>query len=146
MWSRNAKNRARFAAEHGVREAGSAEEAMRGANIVVTATWAKDPVLEAEWIGAGTHVNAMGSNQAGRRELPGELIERADLIAVDALDVAKIESGDLILAGVDWSDPRIVELAQVEGRPAGDPITIFKSNGLGVEDVAAAAYVYEKLA
>ncbi len=129
-----------------MREVASAEEAVRGAEIVVTATWSKDPVLDAAWIAPGTHVNAMGSNQAQRRELPPELIQRADLIAVDALDVAKIEAGDLILAAVDWSDPRIVELAKVESRPAGNPVTIFKSNGLGVEDVAAAAYVYERIA
>jgi ornithine cyclodeaminase/alanine dehydrogenase-like protein (mu-crystallin family) len=62
------------------------------------------------------------------------------------VEVAKIESGDLLLADVDWSDPRIMDLEQVDSRPPGDPVTIFKSNGLGVEDVAAAAYVYEKLA
>ncbi len=146
VWSRDAKNRARFEVENDAREVGSAEEAVRGAEIVITATWSKDPVLDAAWIAPGTHINAMGSNQAQRRELPAELIQRADLIAVDALDVAKIEAGDLILAAVDWSDPRIVELAKVESRPAGNPVTIFKSNGLGVEDVAAAAYVYERLA
>ena len=66
------------------------------------------------------------------------------VIANDALEQAKIESGDLLLAPVDWNDPRIVELAQIERRPAGTPITIFNSNGLGVEDVAAAAYLYER--
>ena len=91
---------------------------MRGADIVVTATWSKDPVLEAAWISPGTHINAMGSNQAQRRELPSDLIARADLIAVDSIEVAKIESGDLLLAPVDWTDPRIVELAQVEAAPA----------------------------
>lgn len=145
VWSRSAENRARFASETGARAVDSAEEAVRGADIVVTATWSKDPVLEASWIAPGTHINAMGSNQAQRRELPEDLIQRADLIAVDALDVAKIEAGDLILAPVDWADPRIVELAKVVRRPPGDPVTIFKSNGLGVEDVAAAAYVYERM-
>jgi ornithine cyclodeaminase/alanine dehydrogenase-like protein (mu-crystallin family) len=57
-----------------------------------------------------------------------------------------IESGDLLLAQVDWNDPRIQDLEDVDRRPDGNPVTIFKSNGLGVEDVAAAAYVYEKLA
>ncbi len=145
VWSRDEGKRNRFAAAHGVRAMATAEEAVRGADVVVTATWAKDPVLEADWIAPGTHVNAMGSNQAQRRELPSELIARADLIACDSVEVAKIESGDLLLAPVDWNDPRIVDLAQVELRPAGNPITIFKSNGLGVEDVAAAAYIYEKL-
>jgi alanine dehydrogenase len=90
-------------------------------------------------------VNAVGSNQATRRELPADLIARADLIAVDSIEQAKIESGDLLLAALDWNDIRIVELAGVSKRPAGSPVTVFKSNGLGVEDVAAAAFVYEQL-
>ena len=145
VWSRSEKNRYDFAVETETRAVATAEEAVRGAGVVVTATWSKDPVLKAEWISAGTHVNAMGSNQAQRRELPSDLIARADLIALDSIEVGKIESGDLLLAPVDWDDPRIVDLAHVERRPAGDPVTIFKSNGLGVEDVAAAAYVYEQL-
>jgi ornithine cyclodeaminase/alanine dehydrogenase-like protein (mu-crystallin family) len=145
VWSRDEAKRNRFAEMHGARATATAEEAVRGADVVVTATWAKDPVLEADWIKPGAHVNAMGSNQAARRELPSELIASANLIACDSIEVAKIESGDLLLAPVDWDDKRIVDLAQVVQRPAGDPITIFKSNGLGVEDVAAAAYIYEKL-
>jgi alanine dehydrogenase len=146
VWSRQEANRTSFAAETGTRAVASAEEAVRGAAIVVTATWSKDPVIQSEWVAPGAHVNAMGSNQAQRREIPAELVARADLIACDSVEVAKIESGDLLLAKVDWSDPRIVDLARVEARPAGNPITIFKSNGLGVEDVAAAAYVYEQMA
>lgn len=146
VWSRNEEKRYNFAVATRTRAVSTAEEAVRGADIVVTATWAKDPVLETGWISPGTHINAMGSNQASRRELPAGLIARADLITVDALDVAQIEAGDLILAEVDWNDPRIYELAQVTARPEGAPITIFKSCGLGVEDVAVAAYLFEKLA
>ncbi len=89
----------------------SAEEAVRGAQIVVTATNAKDPVLESGWIAPGTLVNAMGSNAATRRELPEDLVCRADFIAVDSLEQAKIEAGDLILAGC-WSN--VVELQAVK--------------------------------
>jgi alanine dehydrogenase len=144
VWSRNEEKRHRFAEQTGAKAAASAEEAVRGADIVVTATSSKDPVVQADWIAAGTHVNAMGSNRADRREIPSDLVKRAGLIAVDSIEQSKIESGDLLLAPVDWNDPRIVELAWVDRRPAGTPITIFKSNGLGVEDVAAAAYVYEQ--
>ena len=147
VWSRNEEKRHRFAEQTGAKSVASAEEAVRGADIVVTATSAKDPVVQADWIadGAhGVHINAMGSNRADRRELPSDLVKRAGLIAVDSIEQSKIESGDLLLAPVDWNDPRIVELARVDRRPAGTPITIFKSNGLGVEDVAAAAYVYEQ--
>lgn len=145
VWSRSREKRDRFAADCGARAAASAEEAVRGADIVVTATYSRDPVIETAWISPGAHINAMGSNQPQRRELPSGLVARADLIAVDSIEVSKIEAGDLLLAPVDWADPRIVELAQVQQRPAGNPITIFKSNGLGVEDVAAAAFVYEAL-
>lgn len=145
VWSRNEVNRYNFAVETATHAVETAEQAVRGADVVVTATWAKDPVLHSSWISPGTHINAMGSNQAQRREIPGDLIAMADLIAADAVEVAKIEAGDLILAPVDWNDPRIVDLAMVERRPEGDPITIFKSCGLGVEDVAAAAYIYEQL-
>ena len=145
---RSQEKREAFAQANQGRAAASAEEAVRGADIVVTSTPSKDPVIEDAWIVAGehgVHINAMGSNREQRRELPSRLIHRADLIAVDSVEVAKIEAGDLILAPVDWSDRRIVDLAKIEQRPEGVPITIFKSCGLGVEDVAAAAYVYERL-
>jgi alanine dehydrogenase len=145
VWSRNEAKRDEFAKAVGAASSPTAEEALKGAHIVATATSSKDPVLEASWIAVGTHINAMGSNQAKRRELPSDLIARADLIAVDSLEQAKLEAGDLLLAPVDWADPRIVELQNIDARPQGSPITIFKSIGLGVEDVAAAAYVYERL-
>jgi ornithine cyclodeaminase/alanine dehydrogenase-like protein (mu-crystallin family) len=145
VWSRNEEKREKFAKLLGATACATAEDALRGADIVATATSSKDPVLESNWISAGTHTNAMGSNQAQRRELPSELIARAQLIAVDSIEQAKIEAGDLLLAPVDWADPKIVELSKIEARPAGSPVTIFKSVGLGVEDVAAAAFVYEQL-
>jgi ornithine cyclodeaminase/alanine dehydrogenase-like protein (mu-crystallin family) len=145
VWSRSEAKRREFAEATGAHAVDSAEQAVRGADIVVTATWSKDPVIEAAWIAPGTHINAMGSNQAQRRELPSDLIAMADLIAVDSIEAGKVESGDLLLAPVDWNDPRIVDLAKVERRPDGNPVTIFKSNGLGVEDVAAAAFIYERL-
>ena len=145
VWSRNEEKREKFAKSIGAAACDTAERAIRGADIVATATSAKDPVLESGWIAAGTHINAMGSNQAQRRELPSDLIARAELIAVDSIEQAKIEAGDLLLAPVNWADPRIVELSRVEARPAGSPVTIFESLGLGVEDVAAAAFVYEQL-
>jgi len=145
VWSRNAAKRDEFASQTGALACATAEEAVSGADIVATATYAKDPVLDSKWIADGAHINAMGSNQAAKRELPSDLVARAALIAVDSVEQAKIEAGDLLLAPVDWADPRIIELANVDARPAGAPVTIFKSIGLGVEDVAAAAFVYEQL-
>jgi ornithine cyclodeaminase/alanine dehydrogenase-like protein (mu-crystallin family) len=141
VWSRDAAKRQKFAEETGATEAESAEAAVRGAHIVATATNAKDPVLEDSWIEAGVHINAMGSNTATRRELPAELVRRAGLVAVDSLEQARLEAGDLLLAD-SWDN--VVELQTL--RPQFDPhrVTIFKSLGLGLEDVAAGGYVYEQ--
>src|SRR5260221_9720603 len=145
IWSRSVEKRRALARECDATTVDTAEQAVRDSQIVVTAPNAKEPVLESAWILPGTHVNAMGSNQAQRRELPADLILRADLIAVDSIEQARMESGDLLLAldPADWPSRHIVELKDVNTRPSADAITIFKSNGIAVEDVAAAAYVYE---
>lgn len=152
VWSRDPARRSAFAEKMQARATTTAEEAIRGADIVVTATYAKDPVLADDWIAEGTHVNAIGSNNPQRREIPGALVDRAAVIAVDAIDQARIESGDLLLAWTkaeQWDDPRLVELADVAagkhaGRTSPRAVTIFKSNGLGVQDVAVGGYVFER--
>ena len=156
VWSRDPERRVRFAREcseaYGVavEAVDSAEDAVRGADVIVTATAAKDPVLEAAWVALGAHVNAIGSNNPARRELPSELVLGAGLIAVDSIEQARMESGDLILALDEpgWSSPRLVELADLAAGKRTwnrtDAPTIFKSNGLGAEDVAAAGFVYER--
>lgn len=145
VWSRSEEKRNEFAHSTGARAVRSAEEAVSGADIVVTATFAGEPVLETSWITDGAHINAMGSNRGNRRELPTDLIERANLIAIDSIEQGRMEAGDLLLAGADFNDPRVVELAEVTRRPSGNPVTIFKSLGLGVEDVVAGAWIYERL-
>jgi ornithine cyclodeaminase/alanine dehydrogenase-like protein (mu-crystallin family) len=152
VWSRQPERREEFVAR--LRENGyagavvaeSARAAVSAADIVVTATSAKDPVLEADWIAPGTHINATGSNQAKRRELPPEILGRASIIAVDSREQAEMESGDLLLARSEgkWDGEGIVELAEVSGRRNADEITIFKSNGLAIEDVVSAGWVYER--
>ena len=144
VWSRDAAKRSRFAAEHNAVATETAEQAVRQADIVVTATFAKDPVFEAGWLNANAHINAMGSNQAAKCELPREALDRCSLIAVDSIEQSKIEAGDLVANGFDWADPRLVEIKDVTARPATGGITLFKSNGLGLEDVAVAAWVYER--
>jgi ornithine cyclodeaminase/alanine dehydrogenase-like protein (mu-crystallin family) len=155
VWSRSAEKRTAFAQEYSgrfglpVEAAPSAELAIRGADIVTTATSAKDPVLDAAWVADGAHINAMGSNQAQRRELPAELVMRAGLIVVDSREQSRMESGDLLLAfqeEADWQ--RTLELQDVvtgrHCRASDSQITLFKSNGLAVEDVIAAGLVYER--
>jgi alanine dehydrogenase len=141
VWSRDQEKRRKFAEDCGGQAVATAEEAVRGAQIVVTATNSQNPVLEDAWVTPGTMINAMGSNVANRRELPGELVRRAALVAVDSLDQAKIEAGDLILPN-SWANA--VELQNVERHFDPSQITIFKSLGICVEDVAAGAFVYER--
>ncbi len=140
VWSRDREKRKAFADELAATATETAEEAVRGADIVVTATNAKDAVIEDVWVEPGTHVNAMGSNVASRRELPEALVRRANVIAVDSIEQAKIEAGDLLLAN-HWSN--VVELKDVRKTYKPEHVTIFESLGLGVEDVAAAGFVYE---
>jgi alanine dehydrogenase len=156
-FSRREENRNRFAAEMrerlGVDVVGvaSLEECVRGAQIVITITNTRDPVLEGSLLEPGTHVNAAGANSAPRRELDEAAVERSDLIAVDNLEQAKMECGDLIWPAErgQFSWRKVVELhevvgGKVPGRRAETDITLFESQGIGIEDVAASAYVLRK--
>jgi ornithine cyclodeaminase/alanine dehydrogenase-like protein (mu-crystallin family) len=141
VWSpRNARA---FADELGVRAAGSAEEAVRGADVVLTATTSTTPVLRGEWLSPGTHVNAVGAVRPDWRELDDDVL-RGARIFVESRDAATVEAGDVIAAGRP-----VVEIGEVlrgsePGRIAGDEITLFKSVGVAVEDVATADLVYRK--
>jgi ornithine cyclodeaminase/alanine dehydrogenase-like protein (mu-crystallin family) len=126
----------------------SAEEAVREADIVVTATTAREPVLRGEWLAPGTCVLAVGSNHWMRRELATDAIERADRIVVDDLEQAKVECGDLMAAverGVlRWEQVRELKdvvVRRVSGRKSREEITLFESQGIALEDVAVAAHV-----
>lgn len=127
----------------------SAAEAARAADIVVTATTAREPVLHGAWLRPGAHINAMGSNWRNRREVDDETLERSAIIAVDALDQAQIEAGDLLIPAEAgrFDFTRAIELGQivagsVPGRDDPTQITLFKSLGLALEDVAVAGLVY----
>jgi ornithine cyclodeaminase/alanine dehydrogenase-like protein (mu-crystallin family) len=158
VWSRKQEKREQFAREASeklklkVIAAASARECVEGADIITTMTSSKEPVLEGEWIAPGAHVNAAGSNWADRRELPEDLVfDRAALVAVDSMEVAQIESGDILIPVRNSNRPfRGTELSEIiagkrEGRTSPDQITIFKSNGLAVEDIVVAGYIYEQL-
>ncbi|HEX9067877.1 MAG TPA: ornithine cyclodeaminase family protein [Ktedonobacterales bacterium] len=155
VYGRDAARRETFATEMGaalgipVAASETAEEAVREADIIVTMTTSYDPVLRGEWLKPGAHVNAAGSNWATRREVDDITVERAAVVAVDDVEQAKLEAGDLILPAslgrFEWS--RAVELADIvagktTGRPSADAITLFKSIGIGVEDIAVAGLVY----
>ncbi len=129
----------------------SAEAALRGADIIVTATTSREPVVNREWISAGAHINAIGTFSFNAREIDTATMVDATLI-VDRRESALNEAGDYLIAAkegaIDSSHIR-AELDQVvtgahPGRTSPDEITIFKSLGLAMEDLAAAAYVFGK--
>lgn len=134
-----------------VRPVESADEAVRGAEIVVTATTATDPVFEAASLAPGTHVTAMGQSHPDKRELDAETVARAVYVA-DHRERAEVASGELlgaIRAGAVGSDHVHAELGdvvagRVPGRPGREAVTVFDSGGTAIETVAAAAMLYER--
>ncbi|MDE3179886.1 MAG: ornithine cyclodeaminase family protein [Acidobacteriota bacterium] len=134
-----------------VRPAESAEAAVRFGDIVVTATNSSGPVLSSEWLNAGAHVSAVGANMENRREVDDDLLDRAEVIAVDSSAQARIEAGDLIqgfaLAPAQWE--RVAEMWEIiagtrQGRTTSEDVTLFKSTGIALWDVAAAGAVYRR--
>jgi len=131
--------------------AGSAEEAVAGADIVVLATASREPVVRSEWLSAGAHICAVGACRPDQREMDTALVARARVF-VDSRTGALNEAGDLVLPmkeGAFGPDHIVAELGEVAaGRAAGrqsrDEITIFKSLGMAVEDVAAAHLAYQR--
>lgn len=119
-------------------------------DIIVTVTNSREPVLSGEWLEAGVHLNGVGANDLRRRELDSSVIAKCDVIFVDSIEQSKIESGDLAIPvseGVlEWR--RVQELGKlvagkIEGRSTQRQITLFKSNGLAIEDVAVARHLHD---
>lgn len=120
------------------------------ADVIVTVTNAADPVLLGAWVRPGVHVNAAGSNVATHRELDSAAVLKADVVAVDDLEGAQTEAGDLIQAQTDgFLFERAVELGQIlsgraSGRGSDRDITLFESQGIATEDLSAAAWVVDE--
>jgi ornithine cyclodeaminase/alanine dehydrogenase-like protein (mu-crystallin family) len=127
----------------GVRATSSAEEAVRGADVVVTATTSKVPVLFGEWLSPGAHINAVGAPRPDWRELDDEALRRAQ-VYVDSRESALKESGDVIAAGEILAEVGEVVAGTKPGRQSTEEVTLFKSLGLAVEDVATAELVCRK--
>lgn len=156
-YGRDAGRRAAFADEMShelgveVRPVERPEQAAEGADIIVTITSAREPVLKGEWLTPGVHVNAAGSNALIRRELDDAAVLRCDRLVADALDQARLEAGDLLplteRGALHWGQVRSlgeVVTGRFPGRSGEQEITLFKSLGLALEDIAAAAVVYER--
>ncbi len=138
VWSPTREHAKQFAEEIGA-IAVSAEEAVRGADVVVTVTNSKTPVLKGSWLKSGCHVNAIGACRPDWRELDDEAM--ANVVFVDSREGALKESGDLILSGANIY-AELGEALAGKMPSHADETTIFKSLGMAVEDIAAAMLVY----
>jgi alanine dehydrogenase len=155
-YGRNQENRELFAGEMSaklgisVEAVPGPEQAVSDMDIVVTATNSKEPVFNGEWLAAGTHINAIGSNHISRREIDVETVRRASCVVVDSVEQSALESGDLASAAEAgafyWEDAQelgMVVLGEFPGREDDREITLFKSTGVALEDVAFAGRIYQ---
>jgi alanine dehydrogenase len=157
VYSPNEEHRRRFAAEMKelcnteVVTVPRPEMAAEDKDIIITATTSREPVLNGHWIAEGTHINAIGSNFLGKAEIDAVAVRRCDSIVVDSKDQARLEAGDFVQpledGSIHWAD--VHELGQVivgryTGRAHPQDVTLFKSLGIAIEDVALAAKVYAK--
>jgi len=155
-YGRNPERRAKFCREMteligvAVESADSNADALRDAEIVITATSAANVVVEGGMVEPGMHINAMGANWPQKRELDASAVNRSEVIAVDSIEQAKMEAGDLIQAfGEDpsrWDSVRELSgivAGKIPGRSGADQVTLFKSNGIATWDLAAAVKVFE---
>ena len=141
VWS--PRNAQAFAETHDAQAVDSAEAAVQGADVIVVATSSMTPVLQGKWLSPGTHINAVGANHPKWRELDDDVLA-ASKIFVDSREAAMIESGDVIAAGHIFAEIGEVVSGALPGRGSDDEITLFKSLGQAVEDIAAADLVYRK--
>lgn len=157
VWSRTSERANAFAMRaskrFGIRveACDSARDAVTGASIICTVTASREPVLEGAWLAEGVHINAVGASLPTARELDSEAIRRARLF-VDRRESAMAEAGDFLIPRAEGViDDRHIqaELAElvtgaVPGRESPSDITVFKSLGIAIEDLAAARHIYEK--
>jgi ornithine cyclodeaminase/alanine dehydrogenase len=157
VYSPNEEHRRQFAAamskESGVEvePVPRPEMAAEDKDIILTATTSREPVFNGHWVAEGTHINATGSNFLGKAEIDAVTVRRCESIVVDSKDQARLEAGDFVQAmedgSIHWAD--VHELGQVivgryTGRAHPQDVTLFKSLGIAIEDVAVAAKVYAK--
>lgn len=157
VYSRNAERRSSFAEDMsefcGVRTVAvhTPEEAAADKDIVVCATTSKAPVFDGHVLSEGTHINAVGSNYLSKAEIDVTTIRRADHIVCDSIEACRLEAGDFVPAiedgSLDW--PRVHELSDVvvgreTGRAHPEDITLFKSVGLGLEDLVVAVKIFQR--
>jgi len=155
VYGRDAARREAFAREMSerlkipVRAVESSAEAVRGAEIICAATTSSQPVLFGADIAAGAHINAIGANHMRKRELDDVAVLKADVVVVDSIEQSRQEAGDLVLGFATDTErwDRVSELSNVvagkaSGRTGDGQMTLFKSNGIAVWDLAVAMRIY----
>lgn len=127
-----------------------ARKAVEDADILITATSARDPVLHGEWLKPGCHINSIGSNWSQRREIDLSTLQRSTLIVTDSLEQAHTEAGDFLIPANEYlfqwdSVHDLQEIVADQGlqRESPEEITLYKGLGIALEDVATAAHVYD---
>jgi ornithine cyclodeaminase/alanine dehydrogenase len=156
VYSRSEESRKKFAEKMGERlgmeiETTHAAEEPAAQDIVVTATSSREPVLHGEWLKPGAHVNAAGSNFVFKSEIDREVVRRASFVCVDSREELGLEAGDLvqplemglILPEAVYEIGQVIS-GQLKGRQSPEDITLFASQGLALEDMAAARVVYDR--
>lgn len=156
VYSRNAAGREAFSKEMEkllrvtVTPVGTPEEAMRDADCVITSTTAFEPVFKGDWLRKGVHINAIGGNFLFKREIDEKTVRSADIIVVESLEQSRMEAGEFLpliekgtLRWSQLSELGDVVAGKVKGRATAEDITLFKSLGIAVEDIAVAAHVYK---
>ena len=151
VFSRNAERLAAFCSKMSERlkidvvPAASAEETVRGSDIVSTVTTAVTPLFDAAWLSPGTHINGAGSNSVIRREIGEDVFKLCRPIVVDSVETALKEAGDLLplLEKGRLNERQMVELGDVllgrhPGRTSPEQITVFESQGMAIQDIAVA--------
>jgi ornithine cyclodeaminase/alanine dehydrogenase-like protein (mu-crystallin family) len=140
VWSRTPEHARRFSQTHGARAMPDAESAVRGADVVVTTTNAREPILEGAWLKPGAHVNAVGAPRPTWRELDDAAMRNS--LVVDSREAVLKEAGDVILSKVEIA-AELGELIAGGKEALADKTTVFKSVGIAVEDIAAAKLVHD---
>jgi alanine dehydrogenase len=155
IFSRTEENRNRLAAEFRKRHdmdvvsVCSPEEAVVGSDIVLAAVKSSESVLRGEWLKPGMHINSVGTARREQRELDPVTFQRSDIIIVDTRDGVLGEAGDAVAAKDVLASKEIFQLSElvterVQGRQSDSQITLFKSVGTGLQDIALAAVVYQR--
>ena len=157
IWSPNPRSRASFVDDMSptvnipIRAMETAEQAVRGADLIVLVTSSPTPVIQDQWVGDGAHVVCVGACRPNQQEMPPQLVKRSRLY-VDSSAAAVVESGDVVMniaAGLfDKSHIRgeigELVLGRIDGRKSSNEVTVFKSLGMAVEDVVAADLVFRR--